>query len=406
MINERHKYQNGFKIPVIAIIFIIISIFLAAIYFKGASELATKKNNYTEVEAKVIDHTYRNGRPISAVLQYTVDDGIYQTVSNSSINSSKTNGAIVKIKYNPNKPTDIVYVDEHENILIIVSSIVLFAIGITIVIISFVKLAKQKERKGTVLEGVPVYHSNVDDNKKRIIKKDNLADRNNNSTIVAKKMGLNDALSKTHNEISNFDNQNFNNINSNTQNVMANTYNESQMNAQSDTINNSINNQNNASNSIIENTSIQSETQEQISAINNYDTQMTTNSNYAETQPISLNSNIIANTQTVSGNSDDKLNELEIDSNLSDNEIIDMINIINNNNVNTSSHINTQDNSIINVPNTDRQQPVIKENVIPEPISETQRLRSKLEILKHKNGINTDSYTTPDFMSKGNEDNV
>lgn len=389
VINGRPRYQNGFRIPIIAIVLIIVGIFLAAIYFKGASELATKKNNFVEVDAKVIDHVYKNGRPVSAVLQYTVNDGIYQTVSNSSDNSSKTNGAIVKIRYNPNKPTDIVFVDAHENVLIIISSIILFAIGIAIVIVSFINLAKHKERKGTVLEGVPVYHSNSNDNEKKVLDRKNLTDESS-STAITQKVGLNDILSKPHNEDQSFNNQNPNNTNINAQNTIENTYTSNQIDIQTNTINNNINN-------IAQNAYIEPQMQGQIS---------TTNNN-VESQ---ISNDVINNNETVSINTDDKLNELEIDSNLSDNDIIGMINTINNANtsinINNGSNINTQDNNIVNIPNNDNEQPVVMENVIPEPISETQRLRGKLEILKHKNNINTDSYTTPEFMSRSDEGSV
>lgn len=146
MTSSNKKRKKTLKIPISAILFILISTGLLILSIKEINDYTYKNKNYEKTEAEVIKHTYDNNKITGVVLEYTVDEYKYTVKSTNKLDYIKSYGATVTIKYNPEKPEDIIYTNRSINIVTPIIAIVLLAIGSASIIVTiaenFIKLKR------------------------------------------------------------------------------------------------------------------------------------------------------------------------------------------------------------------------------------------------------------------------
>lgn len=129
------RKEKTYRMPVFALIFIFIGAGLLIFSFKELNTYTHKNNSYTSTEARVIKHTYENGKVSSVILEYTVGDNKYTVYSNDRTDCVKSYGSIINVKYDPNNPEDVIFANRSINIVIPVAALVLLSIGLAIIIV-------------------------------------------------------------------------------------------------------------------------------------------------------------------------------------------------------------------------------------------------------------------------------
>ena len=342
MNNKQFSNKKSTKMPIFAFILIIIGIFILAIFFKNMSILASKSKNYIETEAKVVNHTYRNGIATATVFQYTIGEDIYQTTSNDYHDNLKTYGTVIRIKYNPNDPTDIIFPDRRGNLIMPITGLVFFSVGIMIAIRFFIKISKNQNNKISIVQDAPMYNNILENSKSKKKKKKKRQETDNNSSMH---YGINDVITNIDKNITTSTEQPIDNTYVNTTNtpIEPTAYNQA---IETPNVNSYIN-----TNPIIDNsfnnTNVAEETNYANNDINNYTdyTNYTNNIYYA-------NSNNINNTTT---------NDIDIYSNH------DMMN------------------TYYEPPVTAEPQVIDEPKDIPEPLTEAQKIQNEIETMRNNN---------------------
>ena len=125
--------------PIIFIFCMVVGACLLCISFKELFDYNEKSNTYVPIDAKVINHTYKNGKVVSVVLEYEVNDLVYTTDSDNSDDCVKSYGSIVDIMYDPDDPESIIFVNREINIAIPIAAIVVLSVGIAIIIVDILE---------------------------------------------------------------------------------------------------------------------------------------------------------------------------------------------------------------------------------------------------------------------------
>lgn len=146
-----NSFKNKKHTTLITCIFcLIVGTCLLGISIKEIYDFTTKSNNYTGIDAKVIKHNYKDQKIVSVTLEYTIGDYTYTTTSSNNSDCIKSYGSTIYIKYNPNNPEEIIFVNRGINIIIPVISLVLLSVGLAIIIAEIsdnMKRIRYKEKK-------------------------------------------------------------------------------------------------------------------------------------------------------------------------------------------------------------------------------------------------------------------
>lgn len=98
---------------IVMIIFILVGLGLSIFSFMNIKKYNEKDKTYIETTAKVVDYEYdrdEEGRELAAIIsEYKVERNTYRIKSSSFSSNPKAIGSIVKIKYNPNNPSEAIY---------------------------------------------------------------------------------------------------------------------------------------------------------------------------------------------------------------------------------------------------------------------------------------------------------
>ena len=120
---------------IICIFCLIAGTILLAFSFKELYDYSNKSSEYVNANAKVIKHHYKDGKATAVIIEYKVDEISYTTTSKYYDDCIKSYGSIIPIKYNPNKPEEMIYLNRSINIVAPIVSIVLLSIGLSIIIV-------------------------------------------------------------------------------------------------------------------------------------------------------------------------------------------------------------------------------------------------------------------------------
>ncbi len=237
------KKEKTYRTPIYAVFFILFGATLLTISIKQINTYSYKNNNYIGTEARVIKHTYKNGKVDSSILEYVVGEDYYTTSSNNKLDCIKSYGSVVNIKYNPNNPEEIIFSDRSINIVLPIMAIVILSTGLSITIVMLSDNIRRIKRVSRI-----------------IASKTNQAKENNTNTITKNYVGLNDMINKDYNNSNNNNNNNINNnINNGNTTIISNNNGNSNIN-----INDNIVSTDNSSSTSISNVVVETDNEEQV----------------------------------------------------------------------------------------------------------------------------------------------
>ncbi len=142
----------------IGLIFAIIGIDLLAYSVSTIKSYNEKNKTYKEITSVVVDHVQNDEGLEAIIAEYTVDGRAYRKQSNSYSNMPKSTGTKVQIKYNPNNPNDVIWLNSSTNIVLPLVGGLFALVGI-IVVISNVKKMKSEKEVPTVQQANSLYNS-------------------------------------------------------------------------------------------------------------------------------------------------------------------------------------------------------------------------------------------------------
>lgn len=125
----------GSVFAIMGIVFLINSLTIIKTYNE-------KDKIYKETNSVVVDYDYDAEGSKAIIVEYTVDGQTYRQQSYSYSSSPAPQGSQVKIKYNPNNPNDIIWVNDSKTIMFPIVGAVFTVVGI-IIIISGIKSGKK-----------------------------------------------------------------------------------------------------------------------------------------------------------------------------------------------------------------------------------------------------------------------
>ncbi|MCM1371075.1 MAG: DUF3592 domain-containing protein [Clostridium sp.] len=138
-----------------------IALILTPIIIKNLNNQITR--DFIETNAVVVGYDSDNEGLKAIVVEYKVNRETYRKISNMYSNIPKPKGTQLKIKYNPNDPSDAVL--PSESIIIIIIPIIIGSIFVlvgTVVIISSIK--KKKRNYSTINQSDEFYDNTIQNN--------------------------------------------------------------------------------------------------------------------------------------------------------------------------------------------------------------------------------------------------
>ncbi len=127
------------------LIFAVVGIGLLLFSVSTIKTYSEKSKTFTETTSVVVDYAYDDEGLEAIIVEYTVDGKAYRKQSNSYSNMPKSKGTKVKVKYNPNNPSDAIWVNDSTNIVFPLVGGLFALVGIIIVASSFKKMKSIKD---------------------------------------------------------------------------------------------------------------------------------------------------------------------------------------------------------------------------------------------------------------------
>lgn len=140
------------------LIFAVIGIGLLLFSVSTIKNYNQKNKTYTETTSVVVDYAYDDEGLEAIIVEYTVDGKAYRKQSNSYSNMPKSKGTQVKVKYNPNDPSDAIWVNDSTNIVLPLVGGLFALVGIIIVVSSAKKMKSEKDAP-TIQQSNGLYNS-------------------------------------------------------------------------------------------------------------------------------------------------------------------------------------------------------------------------------------------------------
>lgn len=111
------------------LVFAGIGIWLLIYSMSNISDYADKNKSYVDADSVVVDYKYDYDGLKAIIVEYVVNGKRYTKTSDSYSSSPKNKGEVVKIKYNPNNPSDAIWRYDETNILFPLFSVVSIVVG-------------------------------------------------------------------------------------------------------------------------------------------------------------------------------------------------------------------------------------------------------------------------------------
>ena len=125
---------NSTQSFIAGIIIFILGVFLLVFSFNNIKSYNEKNKTYIETVSEVVDYEYNSDNEKAAVVEYEVNDVIYEATHNTYSTSPLPRGSKIKLKYNPSNPNDIIWVNDISNILFPIVGGLFTLIGLVVTI--------------------------------------------------------------------------------------------------------------------------------------------------------------------------------------------------------------------------------------------------------------------------------
>ena len=136
---------------IVGIIFIIIGVVSLILGKNLMVENNEKSKTFIEVTGYVVDYEYQDRydyeSPASEIVEYVVDGETYRVTSSVSSTNPRSRGTEVLLMYNPSDPSDVIWVNDEGNLIILIVAVIFIIGGIYITIKSVIKLRHNTDYK-------------------------------------------------------------------------------------------------------------------------------------------------------------------------------------------------------------------------------------------------------------------
>lgn len=124
---------------IVGVIFVFIGVFMITLSISSMKSYNEKSKTFIETDSKVVDYKYRGNQERTPIVEYEVHGIRYEKEHNTTSTNPLPLGTHVRLKYNPNDPTDIIWVNDASNILFPIVGGVFTLIGLVVTIGSIKK---------------------------------------------------------------------------------------------------------------------------------------------------------------------------------------------------------------------------------------------------------------------------
>lgn len=126
--------MNSWQVFLFGLVFAIIGVGLLVFSIFTIKSYNEKNKTYVETNSVVIDYARNDEGLVAIIVEYTVDDETYTKQSNAYSNTPKSIGTKVKIKYNPNNPSEAIWVNDSTNIILPLMGGIFTLVGIIVAV--------------------------------------------------------------------------------------------------------------------------------------------------------------------------------------------------------------------------------------------------------------------------------
>ena len=136
---------------IVGIIFIIIGVVSLILGKNLMVENNEKSKTFIEVTGYVVDYEYQDRydyeSPAREIVEYVVDGETYTVTSSASSTNPRSWGTEVLLMYNPDDPSEVIWVNDEGNLIILIVAVIFIIGGIYITIKSVMKLRHNTDYK-------------------------------------------------------------------------------------------------------------------------------------------------------------------------------------------------------------------------------------------------------------------
>lgn len=138
------------KIVVLLLFLVGLAVTTASLVLIGTH--AIKSLNYTPMNAIVVEHNEKENGLKAIVIEYNIENKYYRLKSKHFSKKPENIDSIVKIKYNPKKPTEVIWIDNNHNGKYLAAGLILLAgdVFIWFVLKLFDKESEESEKENTI----------------------------------------------------------------------------------------------------------------------------------------------------------------------------------------------------------------------------------------------------------------
>ncbi len=125
---------NSTQSILVGLIILIVGICLLVFSISNIKSYNEKNKTYIETVSKVVDYQYNSEREKAAVVEYEVNGVTYEATHNTYSKNPIPRGSKIKLKYNPNDPNDVIWVNDTSNVLFPIVGGLFTLIGLVVTI--------------------------------------------------------------------------------------------------------------------------------------------------------------------------------------------------------------------------------------------------------------------------------
>lgn len=119
---------------IVGVIIVFIGVFMLTFSISSIKSYNDKSKTYIETVSKVVDYKYSGDQERTPIVEYEVNGIRYEKTHNTTSTNPLPLGTHVRLKYNPNDPTDVIWVNDASNIFLPIAGSVFTLIGLVVTI--------------------------------------------------------------------------------------------------------------------------------------------------------------------------------------------------------------------------------------------------------------------------------
>lgn len=146
------KSMKSWQGILFGLIFVFVGIGLLLFSISNIIKYNQKNKTYTETTSIVVDYANNTDGLKAIIVEYKVDGIAYKKQSNTYSNTPRSKGTKVNIKYNPDDPSDAIWVNDSSNIMLPLLGGLFTLVGIIFVVNIAKKMKYEKEEETPAIQ--------------------------------------------------------------------------------------------------------------------------------------------------------------------------------------------------------------------------------------------------------------